>query len=222
MGCETTLGRKTDTLFLGILEDFSGFVDATCDLLGILKVCDFGTNQSENNGLVLGQISQRLEIASSRSIIYQSVHRLKEGHTFKIISVTVNLIEEFDSNSIISSFGKVNTPLEISSAQVQSTSHILGMSSKTIIVQFNITVQNLVGVNASFFHSLKHRNCAKVGEKRIINLNVSASCFVQVCNFFTICFCDVGKVSFFVGIGFFGESVVSMTKMEPFGSSLGT
>jgi hypothetical protein len=70
MRSKTTLRGKAYAALLGISEDLSSFLDATDNLFRILELRHLGADQSENNGLVLGQVSQGLEISGSRCIIY--------------------------------------------------------------------------------------------------------------------------------------------------------
>jgi hypothetical protein len=94
------------------------------------------------------------------------------------------------------------------------------MSFETIVVEFDISIQDIIGVDAFLLHSFNHADCTKVGEERIIDLDVSASSLVQIGDFLTVCFGDIRKVSFFSRIDVFVEGKISMTKMEPFWSSL--
>ena len=94
------------------------------------------------------------------------------------------------------------------------------MAAETVVVKSDIGVQDLVGVNAYLLHTLDHGNGAEVSEEWVINLNVSATSLVQVCDFFTIGLCNVGEITFFAVVGFLGEGVVTVTKMEPLRSSL--
>jgi len=132
----------------------------------------------------------------------------------------VDLVEEFDGDGIVSSLGEVDTAFEVASAQMETNSHIGLLTRKTVIVQFDVRVENLVRVDADLLHALNHADGTEVSEERIIYLNVSAAGLVQVGDFLTVCLGDVGKVSLLIGIRLLGEGVVTVTKMEPFGSGL--
>jgi hypothetical protein len=133
----------------------------------------------------------------------------------------VDFVEQFNGDGIIPTLRKVDTTLEIATAQMQSANHIRRMTFKTIIVQFNVRVKHILRINPHLLHSFDHRNSAKVREKRIIDLNISAPAFVQVCDFLAVSLGDVGKVSLFTGIGFLREGIVAVAEMEPFRGALG-
>jgi hypothetical protein len=114
----------------------------------------------------------------------------------------------------------VDSALEVSTAQVKSDCHIGIMSLKTIIVEFDISIEDIVRIDAYFLHSFNHADCTEIGEKRVIDLNISASSFVQIGYFLTVCLCNVGKVTFFSRVNVLVEGEVSVAKMEPFWSSL--
>ena len=141
-------------------------------------------------------------------------------HTFQIIRITVDFVEQFDGDSIIPTLRKVNTTLEIATAQMQSAHHIRRMALETIIVQFNVRIKHILRINPDLLHALNHRDSAKVREKRVIDLDVSATAFVQVCDFLAVGLGDVGKVAFFARIGFFRECIVAVPEMEPFWGAL--
>jgi hypothetical protein len=134
----------------------------------------------------------------------------------------MDFVEQFNGDGIIPTLRKVNTTLEIATAQMQSANHIRRMTRETVIVQFNVRIKHILRANPDFLHPLNHRDSAKVREERIIDLNVSAAAFVQVGDFLAVRLCDVGKIALFTGIGFLGEGVVAVTEMEPFGCALGS
>jgi hypothetical protein len=114
----------------------------------------------------------------------------------------------------------MNSSLEVSTAQVETNGHVTWMTFKTSIIELDVGIQDRLRVDPDLLHALNHGNCAKISQERIINLNVPAACLVQVGNFFTIRFRDIGEITAFIVICFLGESVVTMTEMEPFGSGL--
>jgi hypothetical protein len=69
MGCKSALWGQTDALLVWVVEDTCCFINATCDLLWILELGEFTANQAEDNGLMLGEMSQRFKVASPGSVI---------------------------------------------------------------------------------------------------------------------------------------------------------
>jgi hypothetical protein len=114
----------------------------------------------------------------------------------------------------------VYPPLEVSTTQVQSNDHISGMTLETVIVQFNIRIEDFIRVDSDGLHSLDHGNRAEVREERVIDLDVPASGLVQVGDLLAVRFRDVGEVFRFVAVRVLGEGIVSVTEMEPFGGGL--
>jgi len=114
----------------------------------------------------------------------------------------------------------MHTALEVPTTQVQANRHILFVSLKTIVVQFDVRIEDFVGINSFFLHSLEHACCTKIGEEGVVDLDVSAAGFVEVGDFFAVGFGDVREVAFFGRVGFFGEGVVAVAEVEPFGGSL--
>jgi len=70
VGSKATLRGETNSFFLKVAHDFSGFVETAGNLFGVLEFGEFRANQSENNGLVLGKSSKRLKVTSARGIVY--------------------------------------------------------------------------------------------------------------------------------------------------------
>jgi hypothetical protein len=95
------------------------------------------------------------------------------------------------------------------------------MTLETSIVQFNVRIKHVLGINSDLLHPLNHRDSAKIREKRVVDLNVSATAFVQVGDFLAVGLGYVGKVTLFTRIGFFREGVLAVTEMEPFRGALG-
>lgn len=144
---------------------------------------------------------------------------IRDG-TLKIISIAVNLIEKLHSNGIITALGKMHTALEIPTTQVQANRHILFMTLKTIVVQFDVRIEDFIGIDSFLLHSLEHACCTEVGEEGVVDLDISAAGFVEVGDFFAVGFGNVGEVAFFGGVGFFGEGVVAVAEVEPFRGGL--
>lgn len=72
----------------------------------------------------------------------------------------------------------MHATLEIPTTQVQSNSHILLMSLETIIVQLDISIEHLVGIDSLLLHPLEHAGGTKVRKQWIVNLNVATPGFV--------------------------------------------
>src|SRR5437763_19426 len=70
--------------------------------------------------------------------------------TLKIISIAVNFIEKLHGNSIITALGEMHTALEIPTTQVQANRHIFFVSFKTIVVQFDVRIEDFVGIDPFF------------------------------------------------------------------------
>lgn len=152
----------------------------------------------------------------ARGVSSKNQYGQRWGGTFKVISITVDFLKEFDGDGIISSLRKVDSSLEVSTAQVQADSHVVFLARKTIVVKFDVGIQNLVRVDTNFLHALNHADGTEVSEQWIINLNVPAPRLVQIGNFLTVCLGNIGKVTLLIGVSFLGECIVTVTQMEPF------
>jgi hypothetical protein len=112
----------------------------------------------------------------------------------------------------------VHAVLEVTTAQVDTDSHVLGNVADAIVVELDVSIENRFRVDTFLLHTTQHSFRAEVSEERIIELNVAASSFVKVGELFSVSFGEIIEVVPLVGVDRVVTSVLSVTKVVPFGS----
>src|ERR1700737_2169788 len=114
----------------------------------------------------------------------------------------------------------MDSSFEVSATQMQANSHVGRFSREAVVIELDIAIQDLIGINAFLLQSVYHRGSAEIREEWIIHLNIPAPGLVQICNLLTVCLGDIGEITLVAGIRVFGVCEWPMTEMEPFRCTL--
>jgi hypothetical protein len=187
-------------------DKFGSFVDSLDEVFLLLELGELGADETENRTLVLGQVSEGFEASSAFGVV------------FEVVAVDVELVEQHDGDAVVASLTKVHAVLEVSSAQVDSNSHVFGNVPNTIVVELDVGVEDRLGFYSLLLHTREHGFRAEVSEERVVELDVSASSVVEVGEFFTVRFCEIGEIVLLVGVDRVISRVFTVSEVVPFGS----
>jgi len=136
---ETTLRANTNLVqgclnrdVVALSDDLGSIEDTLLHLLLVFHGGELAGHNTENDILVSGQVLEGLEATGTLSVILQ------------VVSVDVQLLEQFNSDTIITTLGEVTATNEVTAAQVNTDVEILGQTDKAVVVQLDVLLEHVV------------------------------------------------------------------------------
>lgn len=136
---ETTLRANTDLVqgcldrdVVALGDDLGSVVDTLLHLLLVFHGGELAGHNTEDDILVSGQVLEGLETTGTLSVILQ------------VVSVDVQLLEQFNGDTVITTLGEVTATNEVSAAQVNTNVEILGQTDEAVVVQLDVLLEHVV------------------------------------------------------------------------------
>jgi len=140
------------------------------------------------------------------------------GIILEVKDRAVQFVEQFSTDLIVTSLTEVHSILEVSATQVNSDSHVFRAISDAVVVKLDVGIKDRFRVDPLSFHSCQHIFRAlqssmerehqsrqtnerrmldethEISEKRVVELDIPASSFIQILQFLSIRFGDIGEI----------------------------
>lgn len=76
--------------------------------------------------------------------------------------------------------------LEISATQMETHGQVTGAIFETVVVGFDVRVQDSFVIDPELFHPLYHRLCTKVCQQGVVDLNVAQASGIELLDFLLV------------------------------------
>src|SRR6266849_7504403 len=151
------------------IDEAAGVGDAAAELVDVLHRGSLGRYQAEHNGLVFRHETQRREIASARTVVFEEE------------KPDVEPVEQPFGDRIVAALG-VPAPAAIAAAQMHADGEV-GKPARHPVGHVDIAINQAVPIVATGRERGPDPGIAEFGERGLVDLDIAAACHRQCSEF---------------------------------------